>query len=62
MTRSTTTSLPKLHTVDESAEILRVSSRTVRRLMATEKLPVHRIGRSVRISETDLRNYLMSTK
>ena len=40
-------------TVAETAERLNVSTRTVRRFITTGGLPVHRFGRSVRISETD---------
>lgn len=38
-----------LLTVDEVAELLRLSSRTIRRLIADKKLPVVRIGRAVRV-------------
>ena len=41
---------PQLLTVPEVALILRVSARTVYRLIAEKKLPVVRIGRSVRIT------------
>ena len=44
----------RLRTIDETAEILNVSSRTVRRLIDSGTLPVHRFGRSVRISDADI--------
>ena len=44
----------RLRTIDETAEILNVSSRTVRRLINSGTLPVHRFGRSVRISDADI--------
>lgn len=40
----------RLLTAREVAEILRVSERTVRRLIAERKLRVARIGRSVRVT------------
>ena len=40
----------KLLAIDEVAEVLGVSSRTVRRLIDSGALPVHRLGRLVRIS------------
>lgn len=42
-------SLPNLLTAEEVAEILRLSVRTVRRQIASGKLPIVRIGRAVRI-------------
>ena len=44
----------RLRTIDETAEILNVSSRTVRRLIESGALPVHRFGRSVRVSDADI--------
>lgn len=43
-----------LLTVAESAEILNVSPRTVRRLIKNQKLPVVRVGRSVRVRPEDI--------
>jgi excisionase family DNA binding protein len=44
----------RLRTIDETAEILNLSSRTVRRLIDSGALPVHRFGRSVRVSDPDI--------
>jgi excisionase family DNA binding protein len=41
-------------TIDQTAEMINVSSRTVRRLIDSGKLPAHRFGRSVRISDSDI--------
>ena len=41
--------LARLLTAEETAEILNVSLRTVRRLIANKKLPTVRVGRAVRI-------------
>jgi excisionase family DNA binding protein len=48
----------KFFTVDGIAFQLNVSPRTVHRWIANRQLVVHRIGRSVRISEADLKTFL----
>jgi excisionase family DNA binding protein len=48
----------KFYTIVQVAEILEMSTRSVRRLIAAGELPVHRFGRSVRIAETDLRAFI----
>lgn len=50
--------VPKLRTIDETAEVLNVSPRTVCRLIDAGALPVHRFGRLVRISDDDLAVFL----
>ena len=54
--RSTSPRQPfgSMRTIDQTAEMINVSSRTVRRLIDSGKLPVHRFGRSVRISDLDI--------
>ena len=47
---------------EEVARRIGVSVRTVRRLIAAGDLPVHRIGRAVRITEDDLVRYLKLTR
>lgn len=47
-------SLPPFLIISEAASVLRVSCRTVRRLINTGQLPCVRIGRSVRIRTSDL--------
>ena len=44
----------RLYAVDDVAEQLGVSTKTVRRWIAAGELPVHRLGRQLRISEADL--------
>jgi excisionase family DNA binding protein len=48
----------RLLTVADVAEILRLSVRTVRRLIAEDQLPIVRIGRAVRVRGEDLRSFL----
>jgi excisionase family DNA binding protein len=50
--------LDPLLTVSEVAKILRLSVRSVRRLIAENQLRVFRIGRAVRIWPEDLRAFL----
>jgi excisionase family DNA binding protein len=45
---------PRLLSVAMVATPLGVSTKTVRRLIQDRQLPSHRIGRQIRISETDL--------
>jgi|HubBroStandDraft_3_1064219.scaffolds.fasta_scaffold1094337_2 excisionase family DNA binding protein len=53
----------KLRTIDDTAEILNTSSRTVRRLIASGALPVHRLrGRLVRISDADIAAFLAANR
>ena len=43
--------LPRLFTVQQAAEVLGLSSKTIRRAIACGDLRVHRIGRLIRIAE-----------
>lgn len=58
MPRRTTAVPARLLKVPVVAERLGVSERTVWRLIEVRELSVHRIGKSVRIGEDDLRRYL----
>lgn len=49
---------PQLLTVAEVADLFRVSSMTVYRLIRNGELPAVRVGRSYRVSEEDLQSYL----
>jgi excisionase family DNA binding protein len=52
----------KLRKIGETADILSVSERTVRRLIDIGALPVHRLGRSVRISDTNIALFLAASR
>ena len=52
----------RLRTIDETADILSVSTRTVRRLIDSGALPVHRFGRSVRVSDPDIALLLAASR
>jgi excisionase family DNA binding protein len=51
-------SAPQFFTVRAIADQLDISSRTVHRRIKNNELIAHRIGRSIRISEVDLKQYL----
>jgi excisionase family DNA binding protein len=46
--------VPRLFSVADTARHLRVSAKTVRRWINEGNLPVHRLGRQIRIAEQDL--------
>src|SRR5262245_48869103 len=52
----------RLHTIDETAELLNVSPRTVRRLTEAGALRAHLIGRLVRISDEDIAAFLAANR
>lgn len=54
--------LTKLRTIDETAELLSVSNRTVQRLIESGALQAHRLGRSVRISDADISVFLAANR
>lgn len=49
-------------TIEEVADLLRVSTRTVSRLIKQRQLNCHRIGRTIRISRDDLRAYIAGAR
>jgi excisionase family DNA binding protein len=58
MSRDRRPPLPKLHVIDDVAEILGLSTRTVRRMIAKRELPAVHLGRSVRVHPDDLADYI----
>jgi excisionase family DNA binding protein len=54
--------LTKLRTSYEAAELFNTSTRTVRRLIDSGALPVHRLGRAVRISDADISVFLAASR
>lgn len=48
----------KLMTAEETAEMMNVSVRFVRRLIAERRIAVHRLGRHVRIAESDVEAFI----
>jgi excisionase family DNA binding protein len=47
-----------LLTVDQAAEAMGTSTRFIRRLIAERRIPYTKLGRHVRIAESDLINYV----
>ncbi len=52
--------LQRLLTIPEVAELLQVSTKTVRRMIASGDLPAHRLGRQWRIGPAELERFLRS--
>lgn len=50
----------KMMTIKDAADVMRVSTKTVYRLVNAGKLKMIKIGRASRIAETDLAGYLGS--
>jgi excisionase family DNA binding protein len=50
--------ITRFYTVAQVAELLAVSTRSVRRWIAAGELLAHKFGRQVRISEIDLRAFV----
>ena len=56
------TPAPRLLSVATVALHLDVSDKTVRRLIKSGELPVHRIGHQIRINESDLAAYIARSR
>ena len=56
--RPTTACRLRLLTVNEVAELLQISSKTVRRWIDRQELRTHRLGRQLRVAEEDLTAFL----
>jgi excisionase family DNA binding protein len=52
------TPLPPLFTVGEIAKLLKVSTKSVRRWIEAGDLIAHRLGRQLRITESDLSTFI----
>ena len=50
--------LPTLYSVAETARLLKVNPRTVRRWIEKGDLTIHRLGRQIRITDSDLVTFL----
>lgn len=58
----TSPGLPRLLSIMRVAELCDVSTKTVRRWIAQKLIPVHRLGRQLRIGEPDLAAFLMRSR
>jgi len=50
--------MEQYYTVKEIAEMLKVTMKTIYRIIEAGELPAARVGKSLRISETNLKKYL----
>jgi excisionase family DNA binding protein len=53
-----TSNFPTLLTLEQTANVLQVTTRTIHRWIDTGDLVAHRIGRGLRISEADLQIFI----
>lgn len=60
--RNTAPVLPRLYSVRDVAEAMGVSSKTVRRWIKAGALPVHRLGKQLRISQADLAAFIAQSR
>lgn len=54
--------LERLYSLNRVAEVFDVNVRTVRRWVKAGELPVHRLGRQLRVSQQDLDNFLSARR
>ncbi len=54
--------MDKLLTVEEVAELLNTSVRFARRLVEERRLPFHKLGRHVRVAESDVVAFLAASR
>ena len=50
----------RLYTVEQAAEYLNTSERFVRRLIAERRIPFHKVGRHIRLTERDLAAFVLA--
>lgn len=55
---STAVTFPTFKTLQEAADLVGVSTKTLRREIDRGRLPIYRVNRQIRISDEDLMNYL----
>jgi excisionase family DNA binding protein len=48
--------------IDEAAEVMGMSARHVRRLVAERQIAFHKLGRSIRISRADITDYIEAAR
>lgn len=56
------TRIPRLLSVQQAADIVGVSTKTIRRWIDAKELPFHRLGRQIRIAEDDLIAFLAKNR
>jgi excisionase family DNA binding protein len=56
------TSSRSLLSVEEAAEMMGMSARHVRRLVAERRIGFHKLGRSVRIARADIDSYVAASR
>jgi excisionase family DNA binding protein len=62
MSKKLAATFPLLFSIPEVAACLKVDPKTVRRWIDRGELPVHRLGRQIRISEPDLMAFVRARR
>ncbi|MFQ5792433.1 MAG: helix-turn-helix domain-containing protein [Acidobacteriota bacterium] len=62
LTKRAPSPLPTLYSIRETADLLKVSTKTIRRWIESGELPAHRLGRQIRISEDDLLTFIRTRR
>lgn len=57
-----TNRLPRLYSVRQVADLLGISTKTVRRRISDGGLKFHLVGHQIRISEDDYRSYVAASR
>ncbi len=52
----------KYYTLQEVAELLKVTEKTIRNLIKSGQLPASQVGNRYRIAHSDLQTYLLKTR
>ncbi len=58
----TVTTSRSLVSIEEAAEVMGMSARHVRRLVAERRIAFHKLGRSVRIARADIDAYVAASR
>ena len=54
--------MEQMYSLNDAAELLRVTVKTVRRLMHQNQTPIYRVGRHIRLKESDLNQLVTEEK
>jgi excisionase family DNA binding protein len=54
--------IPQLVTIDRLAERLGVTERFIRRLVAEDRIPYHKLGKPIRFAEDEVAEWLETTR
>ena len=59
---NTLSRLPRMLSIEETAQLLSVSTKTIHRWRLAGMLPVHKLGRQIRIAESELETFIRNRR